>query len=85
MRALPAVGEVRLLWEKSAAPDVVGYKLYRQDPEAEYRLITPEPIVELSFHDSGLTSGLAFRYKVTAVDARGNEGPPSTEVEARIQ
>lgn len=85
LRALPAVGEVRLLWEKSAAPDVVGYKLYRQDPEAEYRLVMPEPIVELSFHDSGLTSGLAFRYKVTAVDARGNEGPPSSEVEARIQ
>ena len=83
LSALPGEGSVRLLWEPSQAPDVAGYRVYRQDPGAEFRLITPEPLTARELLDSGLTTKLLFRYRVTAVDARGNEGLPAM-IEARV-
>jgi hypothetical protein len=81
--ALPQTGGASLVWQPSPDSDAKGYLVYRQDPGADFRKVTAEPISELKYADSGLTPGLAFRYRVTAVDAAGNEGPPTPEVEAR--
>lgn len=83
LSALPAPGAVRLLWEASPAPDAAAYKVYRQDPGAEFRLITPEPIPARELLDNGLTSQLTFKYRVTTVDLRGNEGLPAM-IEVRV-
>ena len=82
--ALAETGGARLAWEASPDADAVGYVVYRQDPGADFRKLTAEPIAELKYADSGLTAGLVFRYRVTAVDGAGNEGPPA-EAEARPQ
>jgi predicted small lipoprotein YifL len=81
--ALPQQGAVSVVWQASADGDAVGYLVYRQDPRADWRKLTAEPIADLKFADSGLTPELLFRYRVTAVDAAGNEGPPTPVVEAR--
>ena len=81
--ALPQAGGVSLVWQPSPDSDAKGYLVYRQDPGADFRKVTAEPITELKYADSGLTGGLVFRYRVTAVDAAGNEGPPTPVVEAR--
>jgi fibronectin type 3 domain-containing protein len=81
--ALPQEGGVSLVWQPSPDSDAVGYIVYRQDPGGEFRRVTPQPASDLKYADTGLTAGLAFRYHVTAVDAAGNEGPPTDTVEAR--
>ncbi len=78
-----ALGEptgVRLVLEASPSADTIGYIVYRQDPEADFRRVTADPITSLEFLDSGLTSGFTYRYYATAVDAAGNEGEPSSAV-----
>jgi predicted small lipoprotein YifL len=81
--ALPQTGAVSLVWQPSPDVDAKGYLVYRQDPGTDFRQLTPEPIAELKYADSGLTGGLLFRYRLTAVDAAGNEGPPTPIVEAQ--
>lgn len=81
--ALPQAGGVSLVWQPSPDADAKGYLVYRQDPGADFRQLTAEPTTELKYTDSGLTGGLVFHYRVTAVDAAGNEGPPTPVVEAR--
>ncbi|HVS01804.1 MAG TPA: fibronectin type III domain-containing protein [Thermoanaerobaculia bacterium] len=81
--ALSEPGSARLVWRPSAAADVTGYHLYRQDPQADFRRLTERPLAELKYTDTGLTPGLLYRYRLTAVDAAGNEGPASEPVEVR--
>lgn len=81
--ALAQSGAVSLVWQASPDADAVGYLVYRQDPGADFRKLTAAPIAELKYDDSGLTPGLLFRYRATAVDKAGNEGPPTPIVEAR--
>lgn len=81
--ALPGSGGVELLWKASPDTDTIGYHVYRQDPGAEPRRLTAQPTAELRFSDSGLAAGLVYTYRVTAVDAVGNEGSPAPDVEAR--
>jgi len=83
--ALPQQGAVSLVWQASPDGDATGYLVYRQDPGADWRKLTAEPIADLKYADSGLTPELLFRYRVTAVDAAGNEGPPAPVVEARVR
>ena len=84
LTALPETGGARLVWEASPDADAVGYHVYRADPDADFRRLTEQPLTELRFTDGGLTGGLVFRYRVTALDAAGNEGPPA-EAEVRPQ
>ncbi len=84
--ALPQPGgKVSLVWRASPDTDTVGYLVYRQDPGADFRKLTEAPIAELKFADGGLGTGLLFRYRVTAVDGAGNEGPPTPVVEAKAR
>src|SRR5205085_2989923 len=83
LEALPQAASVHLVWQPSPDPDTVGYLVYRQDPGGNFRKVTEKPISDLKYADSGLGAGLLFRYRLTAVDSAGNEGPPTAVVEAR--
>lgn len=84
--ALTEPGRVRLRWRASAAPDLAGYHVYRLDPGAqERRRLTSEPIRTLEFLDTGLAPGRTYAYRLTAVDAEGNEGVPGEEVEVQVR
>ncbi|MFH2075489.1 MAG: GNA1162 family protein [Pseudomonadota bacterium] len=67
---------VLLTWEKSAAADLSGYRLYRsQTPLSGYQEIAK---TEFSEHrDQGLDNGRRYYYQVSAVDRAGNESEKS--------
>jgi hypothetical protein len=82
--ALAETGEVRLIWKASSATDVQGYYVYRKDPGLAFRQLNEEPITALEYRDTGLVSGLTYRYRVTAVDEDENEGEPCREKSATL-
>jgi fibronectin type 3 domain-containing protein len=82
LEALAQQGGVNLVWQASVDTDTVGYHVYRQDPGQPWRRLDEKPITDLRYIDGGLTKGLRYRYRVTAVDNVGNEGPPTPEAEA---
>lgn len=81
--ALPEPGQTRLVWDPSAAEDVASYRVWRQDPRAAWRLVV-ENVAATEHIDGGLVPGLTYRYRVEAVDARGNIGPASEEAVVTI-
>lgn len=81
--ALAETGRVRLVWEKSEAPDLAGYRVYRARQEGGFEPLTPKPIADRELVDSNLVTGSLYRYRVTAVDRNGNESEPSETVEVR--
>ncbi len=78
-------GGVILLWTPSAASDVAGYRLYRQEKSATTRqLLQNELITGLSFRDNHVEPGKGYVYSLQAVDTHGNESTEAyTEVEIR--
>jgi len=78
---LVAIGSqqgIALSWEPSPAKDVAGYKIWRRrEDERQFRLLTPQPLSELSFIDTQIVSGYFYEYYLTAVDQVGNESQKS--------
>jgi hypothetical protein len=72
-------GRILLSWEKSAAPDLAGYRLYRSGtPLSGYREIARSEFTE--HRDEGLENGRRYYYRVSAVDRAGNESEQSGAV-----
>ncbi len=88
--ALAEPGRIRLSWTPNAEAGVAGYHVYRRDSAAgpsarnELSRLTRQPTTETSFLSEGLSAGRAYAFRVTAVDATGNESAPSPEVEAVV-
>jgi hypothetical protein len=72
--ALSEARRVRLVWERSAATDVAGYVVYRQDPGGEFHRLNTDPVAALEFSDSGLVPHVEYHYRVAAIDKAGNLG-----------
>ncbi|MEL7061074.1 MAG: fibronectin type III domain-containing protein [Acidobacteriota bacterium] len=84
--ALPERGQVRLRWDPSAAPDVLGYILLRRDPgRTDFAAIVDAPIEAEEYLDRGLGSGLTFAYRIQAVDTNGNTSGESRPIEATVR
>jgi hypothetical protein len=78
--------DVQLSWSASVDEDFGYFRIYRSevagfDPSAEDPITE---IVEPTYTDSNLTTGLTFYYRVSAIDANGNESGYSDEVSAPI-
>ncbi|GAB4252438.1 MAG: hypothetical protein Kow0054_12220 [Deferrisoma sp.] len=79
----PWPGEIEVTWQASPSADVDHYEIFRGeggDPDlagAPY-----ETTRELSFTDTAVVPGLAYRYAVVAVDRAGNRSAPSEVVAA---
>jgi len=85
LTALPAPGEVRLVWEPVAEADVAGYVVERAQPGSEeFHRVGPETVTELELVDRGLGAGFTFRYRIAAIDRSGNLGDFSRAIEARV-
>ena len=83
--ALPDGPGVHLSWKPSVDTDVAHYKVWRADPGADFRCITLDGVSDLEIHDRGLVSGFTYRYRVTSVDLRKNEGAPSRVISVTLQ
>jgi len=74
---------LEISWSPSAEPDLVAYRVYRQlRGGAPVRLFEVKP-PQTSVVDIETTAGQRAAYYVTALDAAGNESPPSMSVEGR--
>ena len=79
--ALADEGTIRLVWNESRAPDLAGYRLSRSGGDGPWQPLTPEPVTRVEYIDRAVEPGLTYRYRLTAVDALGNESDPA-EAEA---
>ncbi len=79
---IPTGNQVNLTWTASTATDFDHYKVYRSTtsgftPGGTNLIATPS----INYYvDSGLTDGIFYYYRISAVDEVPNEGPYSDEV-----
>ena len=73
-----AGSDVSLSWTEH--PDAAAYLIYRRTQDSWVNLAR---ISGTGYVDSGLPNG-PYVYRITAVDAAGNESPPSMEVQAAV-
>jgi len=79
-----AIGGYRrniLSWSRPSDDDVAGYRVYRATTSGgPYDLVAPEyALLERCYDDSVVTNGPTYYYRVSAVDAYGNESAMSSE------
>jgi Tol biopolymer transport system component/fibronectin type 3 domain-containing protein len=75
---------VALTWIKNGEPDMAGYHVYRKSADGWVKLTRgPVSASDARFVDQPLLNG-HYRYRVTAVDAAGNESLPSDEAAAEV-
>ncbi len=73
---------VTLNWNAATEIDLAGYIVYKKNAESWVRL-NVFPVATNNFTDAGLANG-SYIYRVTAVDAVGNESLPSNEAQAAV-
>ena len=71
---------IDLSWEPNAETDLLGYNLYRRTGQGEFRRINADPVSASAYRDLKIAAGQSYTYRVTALDQRGNESGPGTEV-----
>lgn len=69
---------VHLRWQKPEA-DVIAYDIYKREGTAADRFnkLNRSPVKDLVFTDSAIDENKTFYYQVRAIDAAGNNSPPS--------
>ena len=82
--AIPGPSSVELAWEPNSEPDAATYRVYRAAGDAPMSLAA-DNVATPSYRDTKTAAGVRYRYHVTALDARGNESPPSAIVEVEAQ
>jgi fibronectin type 3 domain-containing protein len=75
--ALAEEGRIRLLWERVEAPDLAGYRLYRQAGGGAETELERAPGAGSDHSDDRVRAGVAYTYRVTAVDHDDNESARS--------
>jgi fibronectin type 3 domain-containing protein len=78
-------GEIDVTWSASPEPDFDHYRLERNTDPGFGPGTDPFDLPEPVFHDSGLTPGQTYYYRVIAVDTGGNESGPSNVDSAAAQ
>jgi len=84
LAAVGAEGTINLIWEASGAPDVAGYLVLRAEAAGGApQVVTPEPVRETTFRDTGVRAGVRYVYVVVALDTAQppNRSPESNRVE----
>lgn len=79
---------VDLSWDISDATGVAGYNIYRSSPNTDqanrWDRLNRSPLLTPAFRDIPAESGQQFFYRVTVVDAFGNESAPSASVTVNL-
>ena len=71
LAAVPSEGGISLIWEPSAALDLGGYLVLRQEAgDATLRQLTGMPIGETRYRDTSVEPGKRYTYSVVAIDTR---------------
>ncbi len=76
---------IDLSWSPSDESDIAGYNIYRNEGSQPSTRINTELLKSPTFRDhAAVIPGKSFSYRVTAVDARGNESKPSAPATERV-
>lgn len=78
--AVPSEGSIDLSWDAGDQPDLAGYNVYRTGPDGAQTKLTTEPVAGPAFRDTTAAAGTEYEYRVTALDANGNESARSGAV-----
>lgn len=76
---------IDLSWEANSELDIAGYNLYRAGADSRFAKLNGALVPGPEFRDTTATVGGSYLYRVTAVDAHGNESAPSTAVKASVR
>ncbi|WP_458012396.1 L,D-transpeptidase family protein, partial [Candidatus Solincola sp.] len=79
--------KVDLGWSESPSPGIASYRVYRSEsPGGPFRLVgvrsTDAFVNYLGYVDTGLTDGVTYYYRVTAVNRQGRESEPTPVLSA---
>ncbi|MCW5964746.1 MAG: hypothetical protein KIT83_11960 [Bryobacterales bacterium] len=83
LAAIAGVSSIELSWSRNSEADLEGYRVYRAVGEAEF-LPIGELVPSSTYSDASAPTGVPLRYRITALDATGNESEPATAVEATL-
>jgi hypothetical protein len=75
-----ADGKMNLVWDANLEPDFAGYKVYRSEDGVTFTMINDSLLKSPTFRDEKVQAGKRYFYRVSAVDASGNESAPSPAV-----
>jgi hypothetical protein len=83
LTAVGSEGGVSLIWEPSAAPDVVGYLVLRGLPGQALAPLMESPVPDATYRDTTAAAGVMYVYAVVAVDdaTPANVSPESNRVQ----
>lgn len=85
LAAIPGNRSIDLSWETVPDDDLAGYIVYRREgPSGAFVRINAKPVVGPGFSDQTAVEGHTYTYRVTAIDAAGNESPPSVSIEETL-
>jgi hypothetical protein len=82
---------IDLSWAPNTDADLAGYSVYRQEVTSTGQVagpatrLNPSPIVGPAYRDQTAIPGHRYAYRVTAVDATGNESAPSADVQETLR
>ncbi len=86
LAALSSYNRINLDWDDNTEPDIAGYWLERSETSGgPYTRLTTEPIPQSRYFDDAVAIGPTYYYQLIAVDAYGNEAPPTAEVSAAVK
>jgi fibronectin type 3 domain-containing protein len=75
-------GEILVSWDPNGEPDLDHYRLERDTTPTFGAGTVQADTPDTSYHDSGLTPGETYYYRVVAVDTASNESDPSAAASA---
>jgi hypothetical protein len=82
---------IDLSWTPDTDADLAGYFVYRQDIDSKgvaagtATRLNATPVVGPAYRDQTAMAGRRYAYRVTAVDAAGNESAPSEAVQETLR
>ena len=75
---------IDLTWAPNMENDLAGYNLFRRVEGGQFQKLNQQLIQTSSYRDDKVEAGKTYIYAVSAVDARGNESPRSTEASEAV-
>ncbi len=85
LTAVYTVDAVELIWNASPEADLRGYNVYRQENDAPEARMTSDPLGTPIYRDTNVVGGKEYVYRVTALDAAGNESLRSEGAAAEVR
>ena len=82
--AVPSIGSIELMWDRIAASDLAGYRVYRAPGDGPFEKLADTREAP-SYSDRTVEPGKSYRYAIAAFDRLGNESEKSAPVTVNAQ